>query len=143
MAVCGTALSLLPAGIEPPSIASLHLLKNQTSLTMIRTRLLLASLLAMSTVSCTFHRADLWYPTVAEADAMDVQWGMEKRKPRGGPKQFYQYKSSDMAAMNLPAAGAAAPQMAPAPAPAPVTSPAAPSAPIADPSVQNRVNSLR
>lgn len=101
---------------------------------MICTRLLLAALLSLSTVSCTFHSADLWYPTVAEADEMDVQWGLERRKARGGPKNFYNYRASDMAAMNLPAGGGAA-APAPAPAPAPAAQP--------DAAAQSRVQSLR
>lgn len=109
------------------------------------TRLLLAALLSLSTVSCTFHSADLWYPTVAEADEMDVQWGLERRKPRGGPKNFFNYRPSEMAAMNLPAAGGAAPApvAAPAPAPTPAAAPAPAPAAQPDAAAQSRVQSLR
>ncbi|MBE7498582.1 MAG: hypothetical protein HS117_26890 [Verrucomicrobiaceae bacterium] len=98
-------------------------------------RLLLAASLSLSAASCTFHKADLWYPTVAEADAMDVQWGLSQRKPRGGPKQFYQYKSTDAAAMNLPPEEPAARTPAPA---APAPAPAAPA-----PAPQGNVNLIR
>lgn len=101
------------------------------------TRFFLAATLALTAVSCG-HKADLYYPTVAEADAMDVQWGLEKRKPRGGPKQFYQYRSTDpisspTSATSMPVAPAPVVDSTPAPAAA------APSAPA----VQGRVDALR
>lgn len=101
------------------------------------TRLFLAAILALTAVSCG-HKADLYYPTVAEADAMDVQWGLEKRKPRGGPKQFYQYRSTDPVT-STPAAAAPSAPAAAAPAAPAAPAPAAPAAP----SVQGRVDALR
>ena len=108
---------------------------------MTRTRLFLAATLALTAVSCG-HKADLYYPTVAEADAMDVQWGLEQRKPRGGPKQFYQYRSTDPVASSLSQPAAEAPSApapavsAPTPAPAPATAPVSPAA-------QGRVDLIR
>lgn len=97
-------------------------------------RLLLAALLASSAVSCSFHSADLKYPTITEADEADVQWGLARRKERGGPKQFYQYRSSEAAAMGVTEAAAPAAPSAGGPAAAAVAAPAAP-APAAAPSV--------
>lgn len=88
---------------------------------------LLASLLV---VSCG-HNVDLKYPTVQQADDMDVNWGLERRKTRGGPKQFFQSRSTATAASGfnegvpaVPAAAGPAPT-APIP-PAPVPAQAAP-----------------
>jgi len=97
-------------------------------------RLLLAALLASSAVSCSFHSADLKYPTVTEADEADVQWGLARRKERGGPKQFYQYRASEAAAMGAAPAAAPAARSAGGPAAAEVAAPAAP-APAPAPSV--------
>ena len=76
-------------------------------------------------VSCG-HQADLKYPSVQQADDMDVTWGLERRKPRGGPKQFFQSRSTAAAAAGFtedapsaPAPAAAAPAAPSAPAPAP------------------------
>lgn len=74
-------------------------------------------------VSCG-HQADLKYPTVQQADDMDVSWGLERRKTRGGPKQFFQSRSTaaaaagftDDAPASAPAASAPAAPAAPAPA---------------------------
>lgn len=91
-------------------------------------RRLLVLTFSCAFVSCTFHSADLKYPTVDQADAMDQQWGLPKRKARGGPKQFFQsnsaaaaaagYSREETAAPAAPAPAAAAPAPAPAPAPA-------------------------
>lgn len=93
----------------------------------LRTLLLIVS---CGFVSCTFHSADLKYPTVSQADDMDVQWGLPKRKARGGPKQFFQSNSTAAAAAGYPREELAAPPItAPAnatPAPAPAAAPAAP-----------------
>lgn len=91
---------------------------------------LLALIVPCTLVSCSFHSADLKYPTVAQADEMDVQWGLPKRKPRGGPKQFFQSNTSSAGLTreqqvaqpgNAPAGDVPAP--APAPAPVPVPQP--------------------
>jgi hypothetical protein len=73
-------------------------------------------------------KVDAEFPTVAEMDALDVRWGLSKRKTRGGPRRFFQYYESK------PGAAPAAPTMitpeppepaAPAPKPAaPAVSPA-------------------
>ncbi|MFN7561139.1 MAG: hypothetical protein ACK5TH_05130 [Prosthecobacter sp.] len=90
-------------------------------------RRLLVLTFSCAFVSCTFHSADLKYPTVEQADAMDQQWGLPRRKARGGPKQFFQsdnaaaaagYSRQELAAPVAPAPAAAAPAPAPAPAPA-------------------------
>ena len=81
---------------------------------------------------------DLKYPSVAEADAADVRWGLPARKAKGGSKRTYQYQ------MNESGGGAPA---ASAPAAAPAEAPAAhsePSTPIpAKPDPQIDVNKLR
>lgn len=79
-------------------------------------------------VSCG-HQADLKYPTVQQADDMDVNWGLERRKPRGGPKQFFQSRSTAAAAAGLMDEAPPATPAAPAPAaPAALAAPA-PAAP--------------
>lgn len=88
-------------------------------------------------VSCG-HQADLKYPTVQQADDMDVNWGLERRKTRGGPKQFFQSRSTAAAAAGFTDDAAAAPAPA-APAPA---APAAPAPAAPQPSV-NLPASLR
>jgi hypothetical protein len=109
---------------------------------MILTRLFLAALLTWSAVSCSFHRADIYYPTVAEADAADVNWGMTQRKPRGGPKQMFpQSRSSDTGGMAAAPAMMAPAQPAAVATPSPVSVPTAP-APVAVPP-PGTVNSLR
>jgi len=45
------------------------------------------------------------YPTVAEMDRLDTQWGLPPRKSRGGPRRSYQVPSGAA----QPAAGATAP----------------------------------
>ncbi|MBK8091769.1 MAG: hypothetical protein IPK32_07250 [Verrucomicrobiaceae bacterium] len=91
-------------------------------------RILLAALLTSAVVSCTSHKADLKFPTVAEADDFDVANGLPRRKTRGGPKQIYKYSASEAAALGsaqgnapstpAPASRAAAEISAPTPAPA-------------------------
>lgn len=82
---------------------------------------------------------DLKYPSVAEADAADVRWGLPPRKAKGGSKRTYQYQVNDSgggtsAATPVPVAAAAAE--------APANS--ATSAPIpAKPDPQIDVNKLR
>lgn len=93
-------------------------------------RRLLVLTFSCAFVSCTFHSADLKYPTVEQADAMDQQWGLPKRKTRGGPKQFFQSNSTAAAAAGYSREELAAPPItAPAgakPAPAAAPAPAAP-----------------
>ena len=84
-------------------------------------------LTALVLVSCG-HNADLKYPSVQQADDMDVQWGLERRKARGGPKQFFQSRSTAAAAAGFSEEAPAAPAPA-APAPAPAASAPATAAP--------------
>jgi hypothetical protein len=49
-------------------------------------------------------------PTIAEMDALDVQWGLTPRKPKGGPRRSYQYIDTG--------SGGASGGAAPAPVPA-------------------------
>lgn len=84
-------------------------------------------LTALVLVSCG-HNADLKYPSVQQADDMDVTWGLERRKTRGGPKQFFQSRSTAAAAAGFMEEAPAAPAPA-APAPAPAASAPAPAAP--------------
>jgi nucleoid-associated protein YgaU len=94
-------------------------------------RFFLFLLTPFALVSCGIFgpAADLKYPSVQQADDMDVTWGLERRKPRGGPKQFFQSRSTAAAAAGFtgeaPAAPApSAPATAPAPsAPAPAAAP--------------------
>jgi hypothetical protein len=90
----------------------------------------LALIVSCGLVSCTFHTADLKYPTISQADEMDVQWGLPKRKARGGPKQFFQSNSAAAASAGFSRDEVSAPPVtAPAnvsPAPAPSPAPAAP-----------------
>lgn len=85
-------------------------------------------LTALVLVSCG-HNADLKYPSVQQADDMDVQWGLERRKARGGPKQFFQSRSTAAAAAGFTDEAPAAPAPATAPASAPVPAAPAPAAP--------------
>jgi hypothetical protein len=89
-------------------------------------------------VSCG-HQADLKYPTVQQADDMDVNWGLERRKARGGPKQFFNSRSTAAAAAGFtddaPAASAPA-----ASAPAAPVAPAAPAPAAPQPSVNVPAN---
>ena len=85
-------------------------------------------LTALVLVSCG-HQADLKYPTVQQADDMDVSWGLERRKARGGPKQFFQSRSTAAAAAGFTDEAPAAPAPATAPASAPVPAAPAPAAP--------------
>ena len=100
-------------------------------------RYFLSLLVSLMVVSCG-HRADLKYPTVQQADDMDVNWGLERRKTRGGPKQFFQSRSAGTAATGFNEGVPAAPTAA-GPATAAPTSPAAVPAQAA-PSTQPPVN---
>jgi nucleoid-associated protein YgaU len=88
-------------------------------------------------VSCG-HRADLRYPTVQQADDMDVTWGLERRKTRGGPKQFFQSRSTAAAAAGFTEDAPAAP--APAAAAPAAPAPAAPAPAAPQPSVNVPAN---
>lgn len=100
-------------------------------------RLTLVLIASCALISCG-HNADLKYPSVAQADEMDVQWGLPKRKTRGGPKQFFQSNSSAAAAAGYGNQESAAPAQSPAAA-APVQAPAPAAAP-AQPSVSVPAN---
>lgn len=71
-----------------------------------------SSLMSLSSCNIT-GRADAVNPTVSELDRLDVQWGLEPRKSKGGPRRVYQYVDTGASA----SASAAAPASA---APAPV-----------------------
>lgn len=83
-------------------------------------------------------RIDASYPTTAELDSMDTQWGLPPRKSRGAPKRSYQY-SAPAATYGSSAAPAAAAPAAP-PRETVNTPPPAGAAPAADPAT---INSLR
>jgi hypothetical protein len=53
----------------------------------------LFSLALLALVSCSSGdgRVDASYPTVAEMDRLDLQWGLPQRKSRGAPRRTYQY----------------------------------------------------
>jgi hypothetical protein len=87
-------------------------------------RLTLVLIASCALISCG-HNADLKYPSVAQADEMDVQWGLPKRKARGGPKQFFQSNSSAAAAAGYSNPESAAPAVQPPAAAAPAQAPAA------------------
>lgn len=99
-----------------------------------RFTLLLACAMSLALIpSCQFgESADALNPTVAEMDSLDVQWGLQPRKSKGGPRRTYQYMDGARSA-----ASAAAPGEAPAAAPARETvntpPPAAASTPAAAP----------
>jgi hypothetical protein len=80
-------------------------------MSLLRSLFLLAcasSLLSLS--SCNIAgKADAVNPTVSELDRLDVQWGLEPRKSKGGPRRVYQYvdtgaSTSASAAAPAPAA---------------------------------------
>jgi hypothetical protein len=60
---------------------------------------------------------DSRYPTVAQQDQLDVQWGLPPRKAKGAPKRTFQYQMPDEGG------GAPAVVQSPEPAQAPVSSP--------------------
>ena len=68
---------------------------------------------------------DVKYPTVAQMDALDVQWGLPKRKARGTPSRMYsaegastgQYVAPAPTAPALPDPPLELPGAAPAPLP--------------------------
>ena len=49
------------------------------------------SLLSLNSCSLGGGKVDVVNPTVAEMDALDVQWGLEPRKSKGGPRRTFQY----------------------------------------------------
>lgn len=56
--------------------------------------LLLAASAALTLASCeSTGRVDASYPTVAELDRLDTQWGLPPRASRGAPKRSYQYSA--------------------------------------------------
>lgn len=87
---------------------------------MTRSYLTLLTIAALSSTlcSCGSFRADVTNPTVAQMDALDVQWGLTPRRPKGGARNNNNAQ--------------------PAPAPAPTAVAPAPAA--VDPSV---IQSLR
>ena len=54
-------------------------------------------------------RADAVNPTIAEIDALDVQWGLTPRKPKGGPRRSYQYMDTGSGGASGGGAAPAAP----------------------------------
>lgn len=44
--------------------------------------------------SCGTGKVDVRYPTVQQLDDLDVQWGLSRRVPRGGPSRTYSYDPS-------------------------------------------------
>lgn len=73
------------------------------------TRLLLAFAALLSFASCSgTGRVDANYPTVAELDRLDTQWGLQPRRSRGAPKRTYQYSAPNPSYSNAPAASAPA-----------------------------------
>jgi hypothetical protein len=88
----------------------------------------------LSLTSCGLGgRADAVNPTVSDLDRLDVQWGLEPRKSKGGPRRVYQYVdtgTTTSAAAPAPAAQAPAresvnalpPSVAPEPSAAPAPS---------------------
>lgn len=99
-------------------------------------RILVAACAVLTLASCGTGRVDSSYPTAAELDRLDTQWGLTPRRSRGAPKRTFQYNAANAAAYNAPAASA------PAAAPEAPSAPAAPAtpAPELDPAT---VNSLR
>ena len=78
---------------------------------------LILSLCCSTLGSCIFKRetVDASFPTVAEMDALDVSWGLPKRKTKGGPRRVFQYYE--------PKAGAASPAVPEMISPEPPASP--------------------
>lgn len=72
------------------------------------TRLFLASAALLSFASCSgTGGADASYPTVAELDRLDTQWGLQPRRSRGAPKRTYQYSAPTQSYNSAPAASSA------------------------------------
>jgi hypothetical protein len=67
---------------------------------------LACAVMLVNLTSCQFGggRVEATNPTVAEMDALDVQWGLPPRKSRGGPRRSYQFVEPT----NAPAAAASA-----------------------------------
>lgn len=73
---------------------------------------LLPALVCVSSVlslsSCGLgNRVDVTNPTIAEMDALDVQWGLTPRKSKGGPRRTYQYMDTGSGGATGGAAAAA------------------------------------
>jgi hypothetical protein len=82
---------------------------------MTRISAILLIISALSLSSCQSGRIDVKHPTADQLDALDVQWGLPKRQPKGGAKRLLPSPE----AMNLPATVPAAldPLASPAPQP--------------------------
>lgn len=88
------------------------------------TRLLTAACAALILASCGgTGRVDARYPTVAEMDRLDAQWGLAPRLSRGAPKRTYRYSDgasgiSSSTPSSVPAASAPARETVDTPPPA-------------------------
>lgn len=68
---------------------------------------------ACGLVSCESPgKIDVKYPTVQQMDALDMQWGLPKRKPRGTPSRSMSYDAGGVA----PSSAAPASSVPPSPA---------------------------
>jgi hypothetical protein len=65
----------------------------------------------LSLTSCNLGggKVDVVNPTVAEMDALDVQWGLTPRKSKGGPRRTFQYMDQATSSQSAPAAAAVPP----------------------------------
>ncbi len=79
---------------------------------------------------------DSSYPTVAEQDRLDTQWGLPPRKSKGAPKRSFQYQAPDDGGG---APVAAAPPRAPISAPAEAAPVQQPPSDAIDPNVLNKL----
>jgi len=72
---------------------------------------LASAALLVNLTSCQFGggRIEAVNPTVAEMDALDVQWGLPPRKSRGGPRRSYRFVEPSSSAGGAPASAAEAP----------------------------------
>ena len=72
---------------------------------------LASAALLVNLTSCQLGggRVEVTNPTVAEMDALDVQWGLPPRKSRGGPRRNYQFVEPSTSAAGAPAPAAEAP----------------------------------
>ncbi len=126
---------------NPPATIFVHVENTRFSEPMSLSRLLPLVVCAISMLSLNScglgSRVDVTNPTIAEMDALDVQWGLAPRKAKGGPRRNYQYM--DTASGGGGAAAAAAPAGTPAretiSGPGPAASAPAAAAPAATPSV--------
>jgi hypothetical protein len=80
---------------------------------MTRIATLLLFISAFSLTSCESGKIDVRNPTADQLDALDVQWGLPKRQPKGGAKRMLPSPE----AMNMPAPAALNPLATPAPQP--------------------------